>query len=554
VNRVFFERLARDPLLDLRAIVVDDFARPRASLLSRLARGMRKEGWAWLWFKAISRGDALARRAWMAVFERLHPPACDESYSSLSAATGVPVHRVPDIHADASLALIRGLRPQLGAIVGGRILQDAVVTIPEHGTLNIHKRRVPDYRGGGPVGYWEVLAGEASIGVTIHYARPQVDTGDVVAEASIPIEECDTLASLRIKADLRGAQLYHDAIRAVARGERQGRPQDLQRGRTFKAPSELSVWRLERQLRQRARQRMPSLRGRPALWVRARLLLQYALLSPLLLATRRRLARQRRAPVCILFYHLVANRPLNHMCLPLEDFVRQLEFLRRHSRLVSLEGAAMRDAEGSRSPAVAVTFDDGYRDNVWAVEYLSYFGIPATFFVSVGHVLAGSAFEHDRQRAFTDAQPMRQADVRELVERGFEVGSHGLFHEDFGTLDREAAARVLADSRRLLGEITGQPPERFSFPKGRWGVHITPESLALAGRHYRHLYSAYGGYNFPEPGRRHYLRHANPGDLLELAMILDGYTGFRECLSGNAWGLKTTAPAPTGATPQMLAG
>jgi peptidoglycan/xylan/chitin deacetylase (PgdA/CDA1 family) len=304
------------------------------------------------------------------------------------------------------------------------------------------------------------------------------------------------------------------------------------------------VWQLERRLARQAAERTPSLRERPSRLVRARLLLQYALLSPLLLSLRQRLGARRRMPVCILFYHLVANRPLNHMCLPLEEFVGQLEFLRRYTRLVSLEGAAVLDARGNASPAVAITFDDGYRDNAWAVEYLEAFGIPATFFVSIGHVLERRPFEHDRRRAFTDAEPMRIEDVRALAQRGFEVGSHGLFHEDFGALDSKEAARVLAESRRLLAEVTGQVPERFSFPKGRWGENITAEGLALAARHYRHLYSAYGGYNFPDGGRRHYLRHANPHDLLELAMILDGYTGFRECLSGNAWGRKLPAPAP----------
>ena len=65
-------------------------------------------------------------------------------------------------------------------IAGGRILRDSIITIPEHGTLNIHKRKVPEYRGGGPIGYWEILAGESSIGVTVHYATSRVDAGSVL--------------------------------------------------------------------------------------------------------------------------------------------------------------------------------------------------------------------------------------------------------------------------------------------------------------------------------------------------------------------------------------
>ncbi|HEY2940908.1 MAG TPA: polysaccharide deacetylase family protein, partial [Vicinamibacteria bacterium] len=443
-------------------------------------------------------------------------------------------------------ALVRSLRAQLGVIVGGRILRDAVISIPEYGTLNVHKRKVPDYRGGGPVGYWEVLAGEKSIGVTIHYATANVDAGDVMAEATIPIEECDTLESLRIKADVTGARLYHEAISKIAGGQREGAPQDPSQGCTYKAPSEFRAWRLERRLRRQAARRMPVLSARPGIFVKTRVLLQYALVSPFLLRLRRRLQRQRRSPVCILFYHLVANRPLNHMCLPLEEFVRQVEFVRRYFDLVSLGEAAGRlDRGESDEVAVALTFDDGYRDNVHGIEYLRYFGIPACFFVSIGHVLDGSSFEHDRRRGFEAALPLRAADVRRLASDGFEIGSHGLHHEDFGGLDAEAAERVLSESRRLIGEVTGRLPSHFSFPKGQPGVNITSDSFAAAVRHYRHVYSAYGGYNIPGAQRGpHLLRVCGPADVLELAAVLDGYTGLRQCISGDTWGFRTSALVP----------
>jgi peptidoglycan/xylan/chitin deacetylase (PgdA/CDA1 family) len=546
VNRVFYERLARDPLLEVRAIVVDGYVRSRGPLWWRLVRGVRADGWHWLWFKAVTTAGALARKAALALFERLHRPVREESYRTLAIDTGIAVHHVADIHGAESLALIRSLRPHLGVIVGGRILRDAATQIPEYGTLSLQKGKVPEYSGGGPVGYWEVMAGEGSIGLSVHYTTAQVDTGDLLGKVTIPIEECDTLESLRVKADLAGARLYHDVIRAVASGGRPAIPSDTHRRQTYGTPGEFRIWQLERQLRLRAARRMPLLRVQPPRLVRARVLLQYVLVSPLLFWTRRRLQKQRRAPVCILFYHLVANRPLNHMCLPLEQFVEQMEFLRRYYPLLSLEQATARlGRDGSDEVAVAVTFDDGYRDNAWAVEYLRYFGIPACFFVSIGHVLDGTPFEHDRHRGFEQALPLTRADLRRLAAEGFEVGSHGLYHEDFGTLDADATERVLSESRRLIGEVTGSPPDHFSFPKGQPGTNITAGSFAAAARQYRHLCSAYGGYNIPGPqSGQHLLRVCNPADVLELEAIVDGYTGLRQCLTGNAWGSRTSALAP----------
>src|SRR6266571_7366800 len=202
-SRVLFERLATDPLLDLLAIIVDENRRPRKPLPLRVLRGLRTEGWPWLVFKLRSRLSSLLERVIVFVLARSAGRSLsEESYEALRHKTGVAIHRVADIHSPSSLALIRSLRPQLGLIMGGRILRDAVISIPEYGTLNVHKKRVPQYRGGGPTGYWEILAGEREIGVTIHYATSQVDAGPILTEATISIEECDTLESLGIKADI----------------------------------------------------------------------------------------------------------------------------------------------------------------------------------------------------------------------------------------------------------------------------------------------------------------------------------------------------------------
>ena len=543
VNRVFFERLAREPGVDLCGIVVDEYRRPRKGLAARARAALREDGWGWLGFKLAAKGTALLGRLGLALFERGRRRVDGEqSYEALSHRSAVPVYRVADIHGEESLALIRSLAPDLGVIVGGRILRESVITIPGQGTLNIHKRKVPEYRGGGPVGYWEVLAGERSIGVTIHYATARVDAGPVLAEATIPVEECDTLESLGIKADLLGARLYLESIRRVAAGRREGRPQDQASGRTYRAPSEFQVWKLERRLKRKAARLMPA---GPSPAAAARVLLQYALALPLLRYHRRRLARRRRLPIATFFYHVVTNRPVNHLCLPLHVFARQMEFLTAYYRVVSLDEAVARLASGANDELAAVlTFDDGYRDNVWALEYLRYYDIPATFFVSIGHVRDGRPFDHDRRRGFEQAAPMSVEDVRRLAADGFLVGSHAVYHEDFGALDPGTADEVLREGRDLIRELIGPAPEHFSFPKGLRRVNITAESFALAQKHFRYIHSAYGGYNFPVAGRSHFLRMPNPGSVLELALLMDGYRGFRACLGGDAWGIRTDTLPP----------
>jgi peptidoglycan/xylan/chitin deacetylase (PgdA/CDA1 family) len=543
VDRVFFQRLAEDPLLDLRAIVVEG-ARPREAWGRRLLRGVGTGGWRGLAFEIGSGLGVLMRTLVWKLFEAFHPRVePPERWDTLARGSGIRIHRVADLDSDACVTLVRSLRPQVGVITGDRTVSDRVVSIPEQGTLTLRKGRCSNV---GRVGYRELTMGESTLSVSVRLTTSESAASRALATASIDIEECDTLESLAIKADILGANLYYDTIRRFALGHHEGRPDD-----TVESPgnddgaTELDAARLERRLRARAAAIMPTMRERPSQATTGRLALQYVVLFPLLRYLRRRFARQSRSPIAIHFYHVVANRPVNHMCLPLEEFVRQIEFLRRYYPILPLDDAIARARSGrNEALAVAITFDDGYEDNAWAVEYLRYFGIPASFFVSIGHVLDGTAFEHDRRGGFHDAPPMTEKDVRRLSEGGFLIGSHGLHHEDFGQLSPSASEGVLRQSRDLIGDIAGRTPEHFAFPIGHRKRNITRANFELARTYYRYVYSADGGYNFPISGRTHFVRIGNPNNVLRLAMTMDGYTGFRSVLIGNAWGLKVDTVAP----------
>ena len=104
----------------------------------------------------------------------------------------------------------------------------------------------------------------------------------------------------------------------------------------------------------------------------------------------RRLLRPRRKGAMILLYHRIADEAIDPwgLCVSPSNFVEQLRILQRHAcclplpELVSL-------AQERRLPrnAVALTFDDGYADNLWAARpLLEQAGIPATIFITTGAV------------------------------------------------------------------------------------------------------------------------------------------------------------------------
>jgi len=84
-----------------------------------------------------------------------------------------------------------------------------------------------------------------------------------------------------------------------------------------------------------------------------------------------------------------------HILVTLEAFTAQIKYLATHYTLLPLAELALRRARGEAWPAraVAVTFDDGWRDNfLYAFPILRMYQAPATVFVTAGLVGTNAVF------------------------------------------------------------------------------------------------------------------------------------------------------------------
>lgn len=115
--------------------------------------------------------------------------------------------------------------------------------------------------------------------------------------------------------------------------------------------------------------------------------------------------------------------------------------------------------DASAPPHVVITFDDGCEtDLLLAAPLLEEAGCGATFYVVTGFL---------GQRGY-----MTVRQVRELSERGFEIGSHSHTHSYLTDLgDRQLRAEI-RDSKERLEEMTGKRVEHFSCPGGRWDERV----------------------------------------------------------------------------------
>ena len=125
-----------------------------------------------------------------------------------------------DFHHD-----LRALEADLQIVVAFRMLPEAVWAMPRLGTFNLHGSLLPKYRGAAPIN-WAVIEGERETGATTFFIRHEIDTGDVLQQIRIPINELDTAGDVHDRMMQDGAGLVVDTVRRIASGDYELRKQD----------------------------------------------------------------------------------------------------------------------------------------------------------------------------------------------------------------------------------------------------------------------------------------------------------------------------------------
>jgi peptidoglycan/xylan/chitin deacetylase (PgdA/CDA1 family) len=244
---------------------------------------------------------------------------------------------------------------------------------------------------------------------------------------------------------------------------------------------------------------------------------------------------------------------------------RQLAVLRRFANVVPLADGVRALAEGRPLPprAVALSFDDGYRDALrLAAPMLERLGLPATFFLVPGLLdrttrpwweLVGWACQRAgpdrvafegrslelgtpaarraaavtvaelvkrRGRAARDAavtafvarcEPVGAPDVdglfldwdqaKALAARGFAVGSHTLHHSILAEEPAAEQADDLEESRRRLQDRLGVAVELLAYPNGTTADYDRTTVSAAARAGYTHAVTVVPGWNRPATPR-----------------------------------------------------
>ena len=279
----------------------------------------------------------------------------------------------------------------------------------------------------------------------------------------------------------------------------------------------------------------------------------------------------------ILCYHRVGTEGIPFYCkLAAKEFEAQMRYIREHYRIVSLEElySEMKGAAPT-GHAVAVTFDDGYRDlYTTALPILQRYRIPATIFLTGRAIETGEVSWYDRVFLILQEWPSKSIDldlgrhlrfdlgssddrlhaaqqivlalrklpderrrghcaalekevtmppallsdrmltweqVREMQRAGISFGSHTMTHPVVSRLSPELLETELQESRRLLEEKLGTPVLDFAYPFGQPADCGTEATPALVRCGYRSAATTSQGPNVPS-GNPFALRRVQIGE------------------------------------------
>jgi len=137
----------------------------------------------------------------------------------------IPLLQPVKLRDPAFIQALKDLKPDLMVVVAFRMLPEMVWSLPSIGTFNLHASYLPDYRGAAPIN-WVIINGEKETGVTTFFIDKKIDTGNILLQEKIAIQEAWTAGDLHDVLMEEGARLVLETVEGLEEGQLKARPQD----------------------------------------------------------------------------------------------------------------------------------------------------------------------------------------------------------------------------------------------------------------------------------------------------------------------------------------
>ena len=139
------------------------------------------------------------------------------TYSAVKEAAlkhNIPVLQPEKLKDEVFIRELQSFGANLFIVVAFRMLPEIIWQMPSIGTFNLHGSLLPKYQGAAPIN-WAIINGETETGCTTFFLKHAIDTGDVLLQSKIPIEQSDTFESVYTKLKVIGADLVLDTVHLI---------------------------------------------------------------------------------------------------------------------------------------------------------------------------------------------------------------------------------------------------------------------------------------------------------------------------------------------------
>ena len=146
--------------------------------------------------------------------------------SEFAQKENIPLVRPASLKNFKIINEIKNLEADLFIIADyGKILPASLLSVPKLASLGVHPSLLSAYRGPAPIN-WALINGDKETGVTIFKMDEGLDTGDIVFQKKIAINDNDNASTLHEKLATEGVKALVEALRLFEKGNYVFKPQD----------------------------------------------------------------------------------------------------------------------------------------------------------------------------------------------------------------------------------------------------------------------------------------------------------------------------------------
>jgi methionyl-tRNA formyltransferase len=143
----------------------------------------------------------------------------------LAEARGLNLFQPEKLNGPLEVEPLRAARPDVLVVAAyGLILPPGVLAVAPMGALNIHASLLPRWRGAAPI-QRALLSGDRTTGISIMQMERGLDTGPVIEQSAVSIDDDETAGTLHDKLAALGASMIVGALDKSRRGSLVGEPQ-----------------------------------------------------------------------------------------------------------------------------------------------------------------------------------------------------------------------------------------------------------------------------------------------------------------------------------------